>query len=229
MDYEKKYNEAIEQIRKMLKPWSELAYNGKTFLQDLESIFPELRESEDERIRKELIDTIWNACSGGGIRISKELEHKYISYLEKQKEQEPPLMDGDADLYFDEWNQQQQNPTKRQCFEEGMRYSERLQKEQKPAEQNNNDQAAADAAAAEAEQAKKDGIEGMVYVRFVVEVDGSVTEAEVVRGIGGGCDEEALRVVNAMPKWKPGKQNAPAPARFVPESALRPIRSPRAP
>ncbi|MCR4829761.1 MAG: M56 family metallopeptidase [Bacteroidales bacterium] len=57
------------------------------------------------------------------------------------------------------------------------------------------------------EQAKKDGIEGMVYVRFVVEVDGSVTEAEVVRGIGGGCDEEALRVINAMPKWKPGTQD----------------------
>ena len=43
-------------------------------------------------------------------------------------------MNGDTDLYFDEWNQQQQNPTKRQCFEEGMRYAERLQKEQKPAE-----------------------------------------------------------------------------------------------
>lgn len=57
------------------------------------------------------------------------------------------------------------------------------------------------------EQAKKDGIEGMVYVRFVVEVDGSVTEAEVVRGIGGGCDEEVLRVINAMPKWKPGTQD----------------------
>lgn len=52
---------------------------------------------------------------------------------EKQKEQkELPLMDGNADLYFDEWNQQKQNPTKRQCFEEGMRYAQRLQKEQKP-------------------------------------------------------------------------------------------------
>jgi protein TonB len=32
----------------------------------------------------------------------------------------------------------------------------------------------------------------------------------VARGIGGGCDEEALRVINAMPKWKPGKQNGRA-------------------
>lgn len=54
------------------------------------------------------------------------------------------------------------------------------------------------------EQAKKDSIEGRVFVRFVIETDGRVVNAEVLRGIGGGCDEEALRVVNAMPKWKPG-------------------------
>lgn len=56
------------------------------------------------------------------------------------------------------------------------------------------------------EQAKADKVEGRVYVRFVIEADGSVNNAEVLRGIGGGCDEEALRVVNAMPKWTPGKQ-----------------------
>lgn len=56
------------------------------------------------------------------------------------------------------------------------------------------------------EQAKKDKIQGKVYISFVVEKDGSVADAKVLRGIGGGCDEEALRVVNAMPKWEPGKQ-----------------------
>ena len=56
------------------------------------------------------------------------------------------------------------------------------------------------------EQAKKDKIQGKVYISFVVEKDGSVADAKVLRGIGGGCDEEALRVVNAMPKWTPGKQ-----------------------
>jgi protein TonB len=50
-------------------------------------------------------------------------------------------------------------------------------------------------------------IEGTVYVQFVVNEDGAVSNATVLRGIGGGCDEEALRVVNSMPKWKPGKQN----------------------
>ena len=54
------------------------------------------------------------------------------------------------------------------------------------------------------EQAKKDGIEGRVFVRFVVEPNGTVSNTEVLRGIGGGCDEEALRVVGSMPRWTPG-------------------------
>jgi len=54
--------------------------------------------------------------------------------------------------------------------------------------------------------AKESGIQGKVYVTFVVERDGSITDVKVLRGIGGGCDEEAIRVVGGMPKWKPGKQ-----------------------
>lgn len=50
------------------------------------------------------------------------------------------------------------------------------------------------------------GITGMVYVTFVIEKDGSVAGARILKGIGGGCDEEALRVVKQMPKWSPGKQ-----------------------
>ncbi|MBR4468667.1 MAG: TonB family protein [Bacteroidales bacterium] len=49
-------------------------------------------------------------------------------------------------------------------------------------------------------------ISGRVYVSFVIEKDGSVNEVKVMKGIGGGCDEEAVRVIKAMPKWKPGKQ-----------------------
>ena len=56
------------------------------------------------------------------------------------------------------------------------------------------------------EEAKELGIQGRVFVTFVVEVDGSITDVRVLRGIGGGCDEEAVRVVKAMPKWVPGKQ-----------------------
>lgn len=54
------------------------------------------------------------------------------------------------------------------------------------------------------ENAKKNGIQGKVFVNFIVETDGSIANAKVMKGIGGGCDEEALRVVNLMPKWKPG-------------------------
>jgi protein TonB len=55
-------------------------------------------------------------------------------------------------------------------------------------------------------QARRMGVEGTVIVVFVVNTDGSIQDVEVLRGIGGGCDEEALRVVSAAPKWEPGKQ-----------------------
>ena len=54
--------------------------------------------------------------------------------------------------------------------------------------------------------AKESGISGRVFVTFVVEKDGRVTDVKVLRGIGGGCDEEAVRVIKSMPRWKPGKQ-----------------------
>jgi len=58
--------------------------------------------------------------------------------------------------------------------------------------------------------ARESGIQGRVFVNFVVEPDGSVSNVKVLRGIGGGCDEEAVRVVEAMPKWTPGRQRGKA-------------------
>lgn len=58
--------------------------------------------------------------------------------------------------------------------------------------------------------AKDANIQGKVYVTFVVDRDGSITNAKVLRGIGGGCDEEAIKVVENMPKWDPGKQRGKA-------------------
>ena len=55
------------------------------------------------------------------------------------------------------------------------------------------------------EEAKKQGISGKVFVGFVVETDGSVSNVKVLQGIGGGCDEEAVRVVKMMPNWIPGE------------------------
>ncbi len=54
--------------------------------------------------------------------------------------------------------------------------------------------------------AKKTNITGTIYVEFTVEKDGSLTDVHVVRGIGGGLDEEAIRVVESMPKWQPARQ-----------------------
>lgn len=55
--------------------------------------------------------------------------------------------------------------------------------------------------------ARDNGITGVVVIKFVVEKDGRITRATILRDIGGGCGKEALRVVNGMPKWKPGKQS----------------------
>ena len=56
------------------------------------------------------------------------------------------------------------------------------------------------------EAAKKEKIQGRVFVTFVIEKDGQVSSAKILRDIGGGCGEEAIRVVKNMPKWKPGTQ-----------------------
>ncbi len=56
------------------------------------------------------------------------------------------------------------------------------------------------------QMARESGIQGRVFVQFVVEPDGSVSNVAVMRSLGGGCDEEAIRVVKSMPKWKAGKQ-----------------------
>lgn len=60
------------------------------------------------------------------------------------------------------------------------------------------------------EGARKNKIQGTVYVTFIVRKDGSVSNVNILRGIGHGCDEEAIRVVKEMPLWKAGKQGGKA-------------------
>lgn len=55
-------------------------------------------------------------------------------------------------------------------------------------------------------EAIEKAVTGTVYVTFVVEKDGKVTNVKILRGIGSGCDEEAARVVKMMPNWNPGEQ-----------------------
>lgn len=64
--------------------------------------------------------------------------------------------------------------------------------------------------------ARRMGVDGTVYVSFVVSKDGSISEVKTIRGISADCDKEAIRVVSMMPPWKPGKQNGkPVFVRFV--------------
>jgi periplasmic protein TonB len=66
------------------------------------------------------------------------------------------------------------------------------------------------------QMAKETGIQGTVYVTFTTDERGRVTDVQLQRGIGGGCDEEAIRVVKMMPPWVPGKQNGkPVRVRFT--------------
>jgi protein TonB len=55
-------------------------------------------------------------------------------------------------------------------------------------------------------QARRMGIEGKVFVEFVINKDGSIVDVRAMKGIGAGCDELAVKVVQEAPKWKPGKQ-----------------------
>lgn len=58
--------------------------------------------------------------------------------------------------------------------------------------------------------AQENGITGRVFIKFVIEKDGSVTNVEVLRGVDPSLDKEAVRVINLMPKWRPGRQRGRA-------------------
>jgi len=70
--------------------------------------------------------------------------------------------------------------------------------------------------------ARENRMEGLVVVQFIIDEKGKIGAARILRGIGGGCDEEALRVIASMPDWKPGLQRGMpvkvrynVPVRFV--------------
>lgn len=65
-------------------------------------------------------------------------------------------------------------------------------------------------------QARRMGVEGKVYVQFVINKDGSISDVTVVKGIGAGCDEFAAKVISESPSWTPGKQRGkPVKQRMV--------------
>jgi protein TonB len=58
--------------------------------------------------------------------------------------------------------------------------------------------------------ARRNNVHGRIIVQFTVNEDGTISDCKVLRGIGSGCDEEALRVIKNMPPWKPGRQEGKA-------------------
>lgn len=65
-------------------------------------------------------------------------------------------------------------------------------------------------------QARRMGVEGRVFVQFVIGKDGSVSQVEILKGLGAGCDKEAIRVISKSPNWLPGKQRGkPVRVRMV--------------
>jgi TonB family protein len=65
------------------------------------------------------------------------------------------------------------------------------------------------------EEAKKKGIRGSVPVRFIVDKKGKIQDAKVMKSLGYGCDEEALRVIREMPNWKAGREGKKTVSAFV--------------
>lgn len=64
--------------------------------------------------------------------------------------------------------------------------------------------------------ARRSGIQGTVFVSFIVNKDGSISDVAVIKGIGGDCDQEAMRVVSIFPTWTPGMHHGKiARSRFV--------------
>jgi protein TonB len=64
--------------------------------------------------------------------------------------------------------------------------------------------------------AQRNGLEGLVVLSFVVDQSGGISDIQVLKKLGGGTDEEAMRVVKTMPKWTPGKQNGrPVKVRYT--------------
>lgn len=56
-------------------------------------------------------------------------------------------------------------------------------------------------------EAKTKGVEGKVVVRFIVDANGNIKNPQIIKGLGYGCDQEVIRVINSMPKWIAGKQD----------------------
>ena len=171
----------VEQVQKVEKVKSSIAFTPPVIKKD-----SEVKPEEEMKTQDELKETK-TAIGAFDVKGNDESGGTVLKAVEEIATPEPPKQEAEQNKVFDVVEQQPQFPggmgALNQWLGSNIKY---------PA------------------MAAENGIEGRVIVQFVVERDGSITDVKVVRGVDPSLDKEASRVVRAMPRWIPGKQNGSA-------------------
>jgi protein TonB len=165
------------------KPKEQLVKSSVKFVAPVIKKDSEVREQDEMKTQKELTESKVT-ISIADVKGNDEKNGKDIADLKKVVTQEAPKEEEDDNKVFD---MVEQNPTFPGGQAELMAWISNHLKYPAIAAEN--------------------GIEGKVIIQFVVGRNGAIRDANVVRALNPSCDREALRVVNAMPRWIPGKQN----------------------
>ena len=171
----------VEQVQKVEKVKSSIAFTPPVIKKD-----SEVKPEEEMKTQDELKETK-TAIGAFDVKGNDESGGTVLKAVEEIATPEPPKQEAEQNKVFDVVEQQPQYPggmgALNQWLGSNIKYPV---------------------------MAAENGIEGRVVVQFVVERDGSVSGVHVVRGVDPSLDKEATRVVSAMPKWIPGKQNGSA-------------------
>lgn len=171
----------VEQVQKVEKVKSSIAFTPPVIKKD-----SEVKPEEEMKTQDELKETK-TAIGAFDVKGNDEAGGTVLKAVEEIATPEPPKQEAEQNKVFDVVEQQPQYPggmgALNQWLASNIKYPV---------------------------MAAENGIEGRVVVQFVVERDGSVSGVHVVRGVDPSLDKEATRVVSAMPKWIPGKQNGSA-------------------
>ena len=171
----------VEQVQKVEKVKSSIAFTPPVIKKD-----SEVKPEEEMKTQDELKETK-TAIGAFDVKGNDESGGTVLKAVEDIATPEPPKQEAEQNKVFDVVEQQPQYPggmgALNQWLGSNIKYPV---------------------------MAAENGIEGRVVVQFVVERDGSVSGVHVVRGVDPSLDKEATRVVSAMPKWIPGKQNGSA-------------------
>ena len=171
----------VEQVQKVEKVKSSIAFTPPVIKKD-----SEVKPEEEMKTQDELKETK-TAIGAFDVKGNDEAGGTVLKAVEEIATPEPPKQEAEQNKVFDVVEQQPQYPGGMGALNHWLGSNIKY-----PV------------------MAAENGIEGRVVVQFVVERDGSVSGVHVVRGVDPSLDKEATRVVSAMPKWIPGKQNGSA-------------------